>query len=268
MASCLMRLSAGGGHIFTARSGADRTSSQSALLDKVILLSENTPVKASAAEEQADRSAAAERFRLLSRDAEPVVHRSGIPWIAFQASPEWVKQGDSVYLQWLAQPARTVTLYPGGLVFPPEGSHTCTLEEDTLFSLQAHNGKDTAERRLFVKVFSQRGVDFQLETSPGGQGPFITLTAHPSIPGHFALPPDSPVRISWEAERMGVLSERNWGEIPLCGHRLVEFREDTTLLFTWKTMFEEQQTTLHFYILTEEKKEKEKSWFGFFRKRP
>lgn len=188
-------------------------------------------------------------FQDLKTQAKPIVHQSGNPQIYLSASNEWVKTGEKITLSWEVDQAESIILMPLNLSIPLKGSYDVQIDMDYLFSIQAKNNNAISEKRIFVKALTSLGLSFYVFISTDKLDEYIPLHAHPEIPFHYAIPPACHLRLYWEADRMGILNEEIWGEIPANGFRDIQFKEDSSLHFTWKTIFETKKTILHFYIL-------------------
>jgi len=214
-------------------------------------------------------------YQNLKTTAIPIIHLSGCPEISFYASKEWVKTGEKINISWEVDQAQSVLLLPQNISLSQKGSMFIQIDMDCLLTIQAKNENITAEKRIFIKALTRLGLSFSVQILTTKLNNYIPLASHPEIPFNYAIPPDCDVRLFWEADKMGILSEDDWGEIPVIGYRDIQFKKDTSLQFTWKTIFELKKITLSFYILQEvspiEVPKKEKltnSIFSFLKKRP
>jgi hypothetical protein len=193
----------------------------------------------------------------------------------FSASKEWVKVGETIELNWEVAQAQSVILQPLNIPVPLSGHIEVQIDMDCLFMLQASNEDITSEKRIFIKAVTSLGLTFSVFMTTEQLEGYIPLEARPEIPHHYAIPPDCHLRLYWDADRMGILREQQWGEIPVHGFRDFQIKEDTSFLFTWKTIFETKIIELHFYILkekilleTRKTETKRPSLFSLFKKRP
>ena len=51
------------------------------------------------------------------------------------------------------------------------------------------------------------GLSFSVQILTTKLNNYIPLASHPEIPFNYAIPPDCDVRLFWEADKMGILSE-------------------------------------------------------------
>ena len=214
-------------------------------------------------------------YQNLKTTAIPVNHLSGYPEISFYASKEWVKTGDKINISWEVDQAQSVLLLPQNISLSQKGSMFIQIDMDCLLTIQAKNENITAEKRIFIKALTRLGLTFTVKILTAKLNNYIPLESHPEIPFNYAIPPDSDIRLFWEADKIGILTEEDWGELPVIGYRDIQFKKDANLQFTWKTIFELKKITLSFYILPETspikapKKEKStNSIFSFLKKRP
>jgi hypothetical protein len=270
----LLRISAGGGQIFTIINFENEITFF-LNIDKKIKISSIENKDESATNIHSTISEGILLFQNLKTTAIPVIHLSGYPEISFYASKEWVKTGDKINISWEVNHAQSVLLLPQNISLSQKGSMFIQIDMDCLLTIQAKNENISAEKRIFIKALTRLGLSFTVQILTAKLNNYIPLEPHPEIPFNYAIPPDCDVRLFWEADIMGILSEDDWGEIPVIGYRDIQFKKDASLQFTWKTIFELKKITLSFYILTEAspikspKKEKStNSIFSFLKKRP
>lgn len=270
----LLRIASGGGQIYYIDKDSNEDDCFLNIDKKIIISSKETEddVKVDAQSQLANSTLL---FKSLTETAFPVVHQSGQPDILFSASKEWVKAGDNIELTWQVEQAQSVILLPQNISVPLNGKTDIKINTDCLFTLQAKNEEIISEKRIFIKAVNSLGLTFSVYISTDQLAGYMLLQAHPEIPYHYAIPPDSHVRLHWESDRMGILSEKNWGEMPVNGFREMQIKEDAIFQFTWKTVFDIKLINLHFYILQEkkpqkaQKKEPERpSLFKLFKRRP
>ena len=270
----LLRISAGVGQIFTIIN-LENEITFFLNIDKKIKISSIENKDESATNIHSTISEGILLYQNLKTAAIPVIHLSGSPEISFYASKEWVKTGDKINLTWEVDQAQSVLLLPQNISLSQKGSMFTQIDMDCLLTIQAKNENITAEKRIFIKALTRLGLSFSVQILTAKLNNYIPLESHPEIPFNYAIPPDSDVRLFWEADKMGILSEKDWGELPIIGYRDIQFKKDSSLQFTWKTIFELKKITLSFYILQEvssiEVPKKEKltnSIFSFLKKRP
>ena len=270
----LLRIAAGGGQIYCSSDNENKFG-YFINIDKKIHISANELTNEIETNVLTRITNGILNFQDLKAESIPIVHQSGNPQIHLTASKEWVKTGEKITLSWEVFQAESVILMPLNLRLPPKGSYDVQINMDYLFSIQAQNDNAISEKRIFVKALKSLGLSFSLYISTDKLKDYIPLHAHPEIPFHYAIPPACHLRLYWEADRMGILNEEKWGEIPANGFRDIQFKEDSSLHFTWKTIFETKNTILHFYILQEnqtlpsqKQAKKLPSFLKFFEKRP
>ena len=270
----LLRIAAAGGQIFTIIN-LENEITFFLNIDKKIKISSIENKDESATNIHSTISEGILLFQNLKTTAIPVIHLSGYPEISFYASKEWVKTGDKINISWEVNHAQSVLLLPQNISLSQKGSMFIQIDMDCLLTIQAKNENISAEKRIFIKALTRLGLSFTVQILTAKLNNYIPLEPHPEIPFNYAIPPDCDVRLFWEADIMGILSEDDWGEIPVIGYRDIQFKKDASLQFTWKTIFELKKITLSFYILTEAspikspKKEKStNSIFSFLKKRP
>ena len=269
----LLRVSAGGGQLYTLLNHKNENS-YFINIDKKIRLSSIEPNEETMEDTYSKLTNGIIKFNSLKLKSNPVLHKSGCPEIIFSASKEWVKAGDKINLFWEVDQAQSVHLSPQELSLPLKGSIEVEINMDCLFTIQAINENLTSEKRIFIKSLTSNGLNFSVQILTNNLNDYIPLTSHPEIPFHYAIPPDCHIRLSWEADQMGILKEEKWGELPVHGYRDIQFNEDTTLVFILKTIFELKKINLYFYILREKpipelsKEEKTSNFlFNIFKKR-
>lgn len=264
----LLRISAGGGQIFTY-CDLENTTIFFLNFDKKISISNEEINEEPKQDIQSSIKKGILVFQNLKEKATPVIHQSGCPEISFTASNEWVKCGDKINLIWEVAQGQSVHLLPQDLSLPLKGSIEVQINTDSLFTIQVKNENLTVEKRIFVKSLTSYGLNFSVQILTNNLNTFIPLEAHPEIPFHYAIPPNCDIRLNWEADKMGILKEEKWGELPVNGYRDIQFKEDTILDFTWKTIFEIKKINLHFYIMREKRMpeipKKEKTIHPIFR---
>jgi hypothetical protein len=270
----LLRIAAGGGQIYTLEKKED-------IPDYFLILDKNIVIRSDELREKADTDLQAmitgriAVYQQLTSAATPVIHVSGCPEISFSASSEWVKSGETIKVEWDVNQAQSVCLLPQNITLPMNGSLDVPIDHDCLLVLLAKNEYISAEKRIFIKALTASGLTFSVRIFNEQLNTYLPLEAHPEIPLHYAIPPDSDLRLFWESEKMGLLEEENWGALPSSGHRDIRFKEDSTLNFTWKTLFQLKTITLHFFILSDnppreipEKKKFILPLFKILKKRP
>ena len=270
----LLRISAAGGQIFTIKN-LENEITFFLQIDKKIRVSPFENKEESVTNIHSTISEGISIYQNLKTTAIPIIHLSGCPQISFYASKEWVKAGDKINITWEVDQAQSIHLLPQNISLSQKGSMFIQINMDCLLTVQAKNENITAEKRIFIKALTTLGLSFSVQILTAKLNKYIPLEPHPEIPFNYAIPPDCDVRLFWEADKMGILSEDDWGEIPVNGYRDIQFKKDASLQFTWKTIFELKKITLSFYILPEvstiEVPKKEKSTnsiFSFFKKRP
>jgi len=270
----LLRISAAGGQIFTIINFESEITFF-LNIDKKIKISSIENKDESATNIHSTISEGILLYQNLKTTAIPVNHLSGYPEISFYASKEWVKTGDKINISWEVDQAQSVLLLPQNISLSQKGSMFIQIDMDCLLTIQAKNENITAEKRIFIKALTRLGLTFTVKILTAKLNNYIPLESHPEIPFNYAIPPDSDIRLFWEADKIGILTEEDWGELPVIGYRDIQFKKDANLQFTWKTIFELKKITLSFYILPETspikapKKEKStNSIFSFLKKRP
>jgi len=152
-------------------------------------------------------------FDLLLRGAEMVNLQSQPIKLTFSSSQYFVRKGEKVELSWKAQNSthQIINPYPGEV--ENEGKYQCLVENDTLFTIQAKNIKNSALLSIFIKCIDDDHIKAIISVYNSELTQYIAIDPIPDDASIYAVYKGDLVRVEWLTYSGSKLSEASMGNL-------------------------------------------------------
>jgi hypothetical protein len=186
-------------------------------------------------------------FKSVLIDSEKLKLLSGEINIEFSADKTIIKDNESVEINWNIENAHHVSIEPMIGDVSLLGSRVLNLKKDQRFLLTAVNKEFSISKILFIKVFKNKDIEFNLSVFDPIAHQYIKIEASSFNKDNYGVYFGQTIKISWEINMIGKLHENTIGNLPLVGFHEFKIFKETQLFFTFITMNNTQIKKLIFH---------------------
>ena len=186
-------------------------------------------------------------FKSVLIDSEKLRLLSGGIDIEFSADKTIIKNNESVRFNWNVVNAHHVSIEPIIGDVSSQGSKTLNLKKDQPFLLTAVNKEFSISKLLFIKVFENKDIEFNIYVFDPILQEYIKIEPSSLNEDNYGVYLGQTIKISWEINMIGKLHENTIGKLPLVGFHEFKIFKETYLFFTFITLDNTQIKKLVFH---------------------
>lgn len=179
----------------------------------------------------------AEKFELLSGNIK----------IDFNTDRTIIQKNEKVMLSWHIENAYHASIEPNIGDVSLSGSKIVRVLKDQSYVLTATNKESIISKVVFIKVFDTKEIEFDISVFDPILNIPIKIESSTLNDGHYGVYLGQLIKVSWDLNMMGKLSEDSIGNLPLSGFHEFEILKNTTFVFTLNTLENTQKKIIVFH---------------------
>jgi hypothetical protein len=172
---------------------------------------------------------------------------SGNIKVDFNTDKTITQKNEKVLLSWNIENAYHASILPNIGDVSSSGSKIIQISKDQSYVLTATNKESIISKKVYIKVLDTRGIEFDISVFDPILNIPIKIDSSTLNEGHYAVYLGQSVKVSWDINMMGKLSEDSIGSLPLSGFHEFEILKNTTFVFTLNTLENTQKKIIVFH---------------------
>ena len=186
-------------------------------------------------------------FKSVLIDSEKLKLLSGEINIEFSADKTIIKNNESVQFNWNVENAHHVSIEPMIGDVSLLGCKVLNLKKDQRFLLTAINKEFSISKILFIKVFENKDIEFNVSVLDPVAHQYIKIESSYLNKDNYGVYLGQTIKISWKINMIGKLHENTIGNLPLVGNHEFKIFKETYLFFTFITLDSKQIKKIVFH---------------------
>jgi|TARA_B110000037_G_scaffold220417_1_gene288304 hypothetical protein len=186
-------------------------------------------------------------FKNILLKSKKIELLSGNIKVDFNTNRTITQKNEKVVLSWNIENAYHASIQPNIGDVSSSGSKIVQISKDQSYVLTATNKESIISKTVYIKVLDTKEIEFDISVFDPILNIPIKIYSSTLNDGHYGVYLGQSVKVSWDINMMGKLSEDSIGSLPLSGFHEFEILKNTTFVFTLNTLENTQKKTIVFH---------------------